>query len=224
VRVPACRGNQRRLVTAMPATTDVPWRELHQNLRLFVGRRVRNQADVEDLVQRVLLHIVQGLSSLRDSERLHAWVYRSARNVIADYYRSPASRREVPSGDAEETAGALTTHGRVDDEREALPELAACLAPMLRQLSPDQREAVVLTELEGITQAEAAARAGVSVSGMKSRVQRGRRQLRAILDACCRIDLDVRGGVVDYAPRSTDACGGCGDATAVPPCSTPMVK
>ena len=194
----------------MPTTTDVPWRELHGNLQLFVGRRVRNQADVDDLVQRVLLQIVQGLGALRDSERLHAWVYRSARNVIADYYRSPATRREVLSGDAEDTAGTVSADAPVDDEREALPELAACLAPMLRQLSPAQREAVVLTELEGITQAEAAARVGVSVSGMKSRVQRGRRELRAILDACCRIDLDVRGGVVDYAPRRPDAGGGCG--------------
>lgn len=194
----------------MPTTTDVPWRELHGNLRLFVGRRVRNPADVDDLVQRVLLQIVQGLGSLRDSERLHAWVYRSARNVIADYYRSPATRREVLSGDAEETAGTVSTAVPVDDEHEALAELTECLAPMLRRLSPGQREAIVLTELEGLTQADAAARVGVSVSGMKSRVQRGRRELRAILDACCRIDLDVRGGVVDYAPRQADACGGCG--------------
>src|SRR5688572_22267633 len=116
VWVPACRSSERGLVTVMPTPTDVPWRELHGNLRLFVGRRVRNPADVDDLVQRVLLQIVQGLGSLRDSERLHAWVYRSARNVIADYYRSPATRREVLSGDAEETAGTVSAEAPVDDE------------------------------------------------------------------------------------------------------------
>src|ERR687889_834925 len=67
---------------------DLPWEELHGNLRAFVGRRVRNPADVDDLVQRVLLQIVKGLDSLRDLSRLHAWVYRTARNVIVDYYRA----------------------------------------------------------------------------------------------------------------------------------------
>ena len=72
----------------MAAVSELPWEELHGNLRAFISRRVRNQADVDDLVQRVLLQIVKGLASLRDAERLHAWVYRTARNVIVDYYRS----------------------------------------------------------------------------------------------------------------------------------------
>ena len=72
----------------MAAVSELPWEELHGNLRAFISRRVRNPADVDDLVQRVLLQIVKGLASLRDAERLHAWVYRTARNVIVDYYRS----------------------------------------------------------------------------------------------------------------------------------------
>jgi RNA polymerase sigma-70 factor (ECF subfamily) len=45
---------------------------------------------------------------------------------------------------------------------------------------------------------------------MKSRVQRGRRQLKAVLEACCRIDLDNRGGIVAYQPREPDSCTRCG--------------
>ena len=89
----------------MAAVSELPWEELHGNLRAFISRRVRNQADVDDLVQRVLLQIVKGLASLRDAERLHAWVYRTARNVIVDYYRSSAGRREVASGGAEDSGG-----------------------------------------------------------------------------------------------------------------------
>ena len=68
----------------------------------------------------------------------------------------------------------------------------------------------MLTELDGLNQADAARRSGISVSGMKSRVQRGRRQLTTLLDQCCRIQLDRRGGVMAYAPRSDDGCGPCG--------------
>lgn len=192
----------------MAAASELPWQELHGNLRTFIGRRVRNQADADDLVQRVLLQIVKGVGSLRDADRLHAWVYRTARNVIVDYYRAPA-RREIAGGDAGDLAATEVPDIPVDDERAALKELAACLTPMLRQLQPAYREAIMLADLEGIDQAAAAERVGVSVSGMKSRIQRGRRQLKAVLEACCRIDLDSRGGIIAYEPRGQDSCRQC---------------
>ncbi len=195
--------------------SDLPWQELHGNLRAFIARRVQNQADVDDLVQRVLLQIVTGLQSLRDVERLHAWVYRTARNVIIDYYRATGSRREHAAGDAIdiEADDPAPLEASDDSDGVALRELAACLAPMLNQLPPAHQEAIRIVDLEGATQQEAARRVGVSLSGMKSRVQRGRQQLRAVVEACCRIDLDRRGGISAYAPRHSDACGcgGCGD-------------
>ncbi len=195
--------------------SDLPWRELHGNLRTFIARRVQNQADVDDLVQRVLLQIVTGLESLRDHGRLHAWVYRTARNIIVDYYRAMGSRREHAAGDAGDVEAITPATLATLDEHDgaALRELAACLAPMLNQLPSAYQEALRIVELEGTTHQEAARRVGVSLSGMKSRVQRGRQQLRAVVEACCRIDLDQRGGISAYTPRQPDACGcgGCGD-------------
>jgi RNA polymerase sigma-70 factor, ECF subfamily len=196
----------------MAAVSELPWEELHGNLRAFISRRVRNQADVDDLVQRVLLQIVKGLASLRNVELLHAWVYRTARNVIVDYYRSSTGRREVASGGAEDLA-AVSEEAQAnshDDERAALQELAGCMTPMIRQLPPAYREAVTLADLEGINQADAATRAGVSVSAMKSRIQRGRQQLKAVLEDCCRVQLDRRGTIVAYDPRKPNSCGPCG--------------
>jgi RNA polymerase sigma-70 factor, ECF subfamily len=194
----------------MTAAPEPPWQELDASLRAFIGRRVRNQADVDDLVQRVLLQIVKGLSSLRDAERLHAWVYRTARNAIADYYRAPGARREIASGGAADFDTMEPVSRRpVEDENEseAIRELAACIEPMLRQLPPAYREAVTLADLQGVDQAEAARRVGVSLSGMKSRVQRGRRQLKAALEQCCRIDLDRRGSIAGYQPhRPPSSC------------------
>lgn len=196
----------------MLAASDLPWQELHGNLRAFIARRVQNQADVDDLVQRVLLQIVKSLDTVRHAERLHAWVYRTARNVIVDYYRAAGHRREVAAGDAVDlgTADEATSPSFDDDDGAALRELATCLAPMLSQLSPAHQEAIRMVDLEGTTQQEAARRTGVSLSGMKSRVQRGRQQLREVLEACCRIDLDRRGGISAYTARHPDVCE-CGD-------------
>ena len=186
------------------------WQELPASLRRFIGRRVQNPADVDDLVQRVLLQIVKGVGGLRDQDRLYAWVYRTARNVIADHYRGGA-RREVPSGDAADVSeiGDEPIVPAAEDEQLAVRELAGCLAPMMAQLPPAHRDAITWTEVSGVSQVEAARRAGVSVSGMKSRVQRGRRQLRELLEACCRIELDRRGTPLALEPKG-ESCGGCG--------------
>ena len=201
------------MVSAMAVDTALPWEQLHGNLRAFIGRRIRNHADVDDLVQRVLLQIVNGIGSLRDSERLHAWVYQMARNAIVDHYRSSTAKREVPSGDAADLESTDRSVGEIpaEDDRAALQELAGCMAPMIDRLSPAYRQAITLADLEGLDQADAARRAGVSLSGMKSRVQRGRKQLKAVLEECCRVELDRRGSIVAYAPRTPGSCGctGC---------------
>ena len=82
---------------------------------------------------------------------------------------------------------------------------------MIVRLSEDYQQAITLVDLEGMAQHEAAAQLGLSVSGMKSRVQRGRRQLRDMLEACCVIVLDRRGGVADYDLRDphNNSCQDC---------------
>jgi RNA polymerase sigma-70 factor (ECF subfamily) len=69
------------------------------------------------------------------------------------------------------------------------------------QLPSPYREAVTLVELQDLSMREAAETAGVTISAMKSRVQRGRAQLRALFDRCCEIAVDARGKVTGYEPR-----------------------
>ena len=98
-------------------------------------------------------------------------------------------------------APAMPVSAESKDSGEQRSELAGCLRLMIEQLDTDYREALMLVELEGLTQQAAAKRVGLSLSGMKSRVQRGRRQLKRKLDDCCLIQLDPRNGVADYAVR-----------------------
>ena len=83
---------------------------------------------------------------------------------------------------------------------EAVPpeEVAACLIPFIRALPPAYGEALMLTDIGGLPQAEAARRLGLSVSGLKSRVQRGRAKLKQALLRCCAIETDRWGTVLDY--------------------------
>src|ERR671912_447733 len=85
---------------AVELSTDTAWAELHTNIRGFVARRVRQPADVDDIVQQVFLRVHQALPTLRDADKLTAWVYQTTRRTIVDYYRAPAQRREVSAGTA----------------------------------------------------------------------------------------------------------------------------
>jgi RNA polymerase sigma-70 factor, ECF subfamily len=180
-----------------PLGAEAVWQEFRARLLGFIARRVGDRDSAEDVLQDVMLRIHRHAGELERSAAVGAWAHQIARNAIADHYRRAAVRRERPSG--------------IDFDRQDLPvledapgelrsELAACLAPLLERLPRLQREALVLTEVEGLTQARAAAQLGLSSSGMKSRVQRGRAQLKELLTACCEVELDRRGGVRSYRP------------------------
>lgn len=193
----------------MGDTGQPAWDELHRTIRAYVGRRVRNPADAEDVVQRVFLRLHRGLDTLRDDERLLAWIYAAARNAVTDHYRAAARVREAAIGDASAFDDVASD---APDEATALATLASCVPPLLAHLPAADQEALRLTEVDGLTQADAAARLGLSISGMKSRVQRARKRLKGVVEACCRVELDRRGGVVSYEPREGAACGDCGDS------------
>lgn len=172
------------------------WRDLDRRLRPFIARRVRAEADVDDVVQDVFLRMQRGLDGLRDDERFGPWVYQVARSAIADHRRR-AARHPVVEGDPPEEQ-ACPDEG---DEGAVERELVTYIAPFVAMLPSPYREALTLTELEGMTQRDAAAMLGISLSGMKSRVQRGRKLLRTALEDCCFIALDARGRVLSCAPR-----------------------
>ena len=200
-------------------STEGVWSELHANIRAFVGRRVRQPADADDIVQRVFLQVHRALPTLRNVDKLHAWIYQTTRRAIADYYRAPAHTREVPAGAAVDLAGEHVVTDSVDeDDASAFQELSSCLKPLINSLGVADQEALRLVELEGLTQVEAARRLGLSVSGMKSRVQRARLHLRTALEDCCRIGLDRRGGVIGYESRAGECrtCESPSDPARVP--------
>lgn len=198
----------------MTTTVTEVWQQVHDGLRGFIAKRVADPAEVEDILQEVFLRIHQRIDGLKDPRRVISWIYQLTRHAVIDHYRKPGRRQEVPAGLAAdmETTGLATTAVSLDGGEgsgQVRRELAGCLRPMLNRLSPDYRDAIMLVELEGLTQQAAAERLGLSLSGMKSRVQRGRKQLRQMLDACCLIQLDRRGGVAEYEmrPKGDALCG-----------------
>ena len=185
----------------IPTEAQGAWRELEARLKPYVGRRVPSKADADDVVQEVFVRMHRGALGLRDGERFGAWVYRIAEHAVADHLRTRA-RHPVATSPEEGLKAEATEAGGVDGTLEA--DLAECVALFVARLPSPYREAITLTELQGLTQKDAAEMLGLSLSGMKSRVQRGRDQIRRMFEECCEISVDARGHVVDCAPRALE--------------------
>jgi RNA polymerase sigma-70 factor (ECF subfamily) len=176
--------------------TSVIWEEFRGSLRRFISSRVRNDDDAEDILQDVFLKIHKSVQTLEDEGKLRSWIYQITRNAIIDYYRktgSPEQLRELDGPDA------FIPDTESDADVES--EVASWLEPFVAELSDNYREALTLTEFEGLTQVQLAERLGISVSGAKSRVQRARGQLKELLTNCCHFEFDQRGKILDYQPK-----------------------
>ena len=94
------------------------------------------------------------------------------------------------------------------DERDIEEEVMSWLEPMIKDLPEKYRDAVLLTDIKGLTQKQLSKKLDISVSGAKSRVQRGREQLRETLLKCCHLEFNRSGKIVEYRPK-TDNCRVC---------------
>ncbi len=186
-----------------PASTAGPtewvWREFRTKLHHFILSRVRDEHLAEDLLQETFLRIHNGVDSLKRMDRLQFWAFRIAKNTIADHYR-----KRQPLFDTRD----LDTLPETREEDNFNQLVAGWLERMIGQLPHKYGIALRMAEIEGATQQEVADRLSLSLSGAKSRIQRARRMLREILLACCHIELDSEGNVIDYGPAK--GCRDCG--------------
>jgi RNA polymerase sigma-70 factor, ECF subfamily len=190
-------------------STDTVWAHLSTDLRQFIRRRVSDDDAADDLLQETFLRIHRKLGTLRDSDRLAVWVYQIARNVVRDHHRSAASSM-LALGDADPAGADPAVEG--DQHSSLLPcGGVQWLDHMIETLPPGYREAVRWAEIEGQSQQEVAHKFGMTLSGAKSRIQRGRMFLRQALEECCHLQLDHAGRPMDCSARpGQKICQDCG--------------
>lgn len=195
------------------------WHDSSARLGAWFERECGNAADAEDLVQETFVRVHARLDTLVEADSVRAWVGRIARNVLVDHQRRRAvrARGEAPADEAAPEMAAPQPEPDVGLDQ----TVAGWLEGFLARLAPEDATALRLVDLEGRPQSELAARAGLSLSGAKSRVQRARKKLRGALEQCCTFAFDARGGILAArrradgreleGPCTTGTCGeGCG--------------
>ena len=183
--MPASAGSKK--ADQMTADTEHICQELSERLKSFILRRVRSEHDAFGKI-----HANAG--SLKQQDKLESWLYQITRHTITDYYRrrsnAPLDIADMPEPEAND-----------EGPDEYLEDLTACLKPMIDSLPEKYRLAIVATEYEGLSHKALSQQLGMSLSGAKSRVQRGGERLKGTLLGCCHFEFDWLGKVINYQPK-----------------------
>jgi len=168
---------------AVPEWTPPTWEEVvrQHSARVYrlAYRLTGNTHDAEDLTQEVFVRVFRSLSSYTPGT-FEGWLHRITTNLFLDMARRRQRIRFEGLGDetAQWLRGDEPTPAQAFDDRHLDGDIQAAL----KALAPEYRAAVVLCDIEGLSYEEIAETLGVKLGTVRSRIHRGRAQLRTSLD------------------------------------------
>lgn len=170
-------------------TIEEIWKKYYQPLKSYMDHRIKDHTETEDLLQDVFIKAEQHFKDLEDENTIRFWLYKIARNRLIDYYRSEKRFEELPID---------LQNQNESDALNFTKEAAACIRETMQRLPEKYASALEFTEFQGLTQRELSQKLGISYSGAKSRVQRGREKLKKAMQGCCHIEADPYGNITDF--------------------------
>lgn len=162
------------------------YQRYQQRLLAYVSQRISTTADAEDIVQSIFVKIQQHPPYIDSQPKLEGWLLQVTKNTLIDYWRK--QKNTVSLSDEHDVAA------EEDNSTEENPwlNLSCCLLAMIQDLPEKYRQAVELADLQEIKHKDIAMMMGISESGVKSRVKRGREKLHDLLVSCCSVDCQCR--------------------------------
>lgn len=169
------------------------WNDFHNRISNFVHGRIYDKDLTEDCVQDIFIKINSGLTSLRDEKKLESWIFQIARNTIADFNREKMKLSTVSIDGYDQ---------EIEEDDNINSTVAEWIVPFIKELPEKYSNPLMLYEIDGLSQKEISEKEKISLSGTKSRIQRGRVKLKDALNDCCRFEIDKEGNVLDYSRRN----------------------
>ncbi|PKG80909.1 RNA polymerase sigma factor SigZ [Colwellia sp. 75C3] len=168
------------------------WQDYRAALKRFIHAKVSNEADVEDLLQDILIKTYNNLDSVKAQKSVKSWLFQIANNTIIDYYRKNARTQ----------AAIIKALLPVADSQESNVDLSNCISPFINALPDDHASLLTAIDLNNQSQKQYAEQLGISYSTLKSRVQKSRGLLKKVFDDCCHFKIDKIGNVYDYDAKT----------------------
>ena len=201
----------------MQHDTVMSFEEIHDEFRPRIHRflcRMVGEADAEDVLQEVFVKANRALSGFRGESSLTTWIYRIATNAALDHVRSSSFRQGAMTVDIGAVESQPEAQGGELMEATPLPDLLlirddmdACIREVVCSLPEPFLTALVLSNLNELTNAETAGVLGISLEAVKIRIHRARAKLRKELEKKCDFYRDARSGLAcDRKPVSRKTC------------------
>ena len=167
------------------------WTLYESELRLWLAKQHISAADSEDVVQDLFIKCLRQGEKFCLLDNPRAWLYAVVKRMLVDQYRLKKNWIELDENLPDEAVS------------DALPvdKLAMCLPHVLKELTENERQAIELCDIQGMSQRMFAQRFGISVSAAKSRLQRARHKLAEQLKKSCQVKFDADGKVCCFTPR-----------------------
>ena len=148
----------------------------------FAGRRLRNLADAEDVVQEACSRAWLAFADLRDETLVLPWLYRILRSSLSDHFEKQTRREQLaPTLGLESAGDAVHDHGTGPLEDLIASASSERIHELLRMLPEEFALAIELHDLEGFRYADIARVTGVPLGTVMSRIYRGRKLLAALI-------------------------------------------
>ncbi len=178
-------------------STEEVWNQYGEDVLGYFSRKTNDPELASDLRQEVFLRVHQRLGSLREHQKTAHWLSAISRNVLVDHWKQKGRERSSVLLPKEHEDGSL--HRMAD----------VCIQNMIKTLPEKYAGPLAMGDLEGVKQQQIAEQYQITLSGAKSRIQRGRVMLKEAIQNCCKVELNKRNELVD-ADCVHDDCG-CSD-------------
>ena len=177
---------------AQEVNSEKVWSDYRSAIKAYLHMKISDPDEVDDLLQEILIKVHKNLSTVKSVNSIKAWLFQIANHTIIDFYRKRNRLRSLSAED-------LWYGG---ESYQAQQELAQCVVSFIKALPEESAELLTEIELHGRSQKEVAAERGINYSTLRSRVQKGRDQLRNLFENCCYLSLDNYGSIVDFDPKN----------------------
>jgi RNA polymerase sigma-70 factor, ECF subfamily len=150
----------------------------------FALRLTHNDADARDLTQDAFIRVYRAWQSFQPGTSFLSWIYRIVTNLYRDELRRRKGRyqEEIPEDTAPQEFGGERPLAISPIEEYVESQLSETTSKALAALSPDQRQVVILADIEEYSYQEIAEIIGCSIGTVRSRLHRARQQLRKLVE------------------------------------------
>ncbi|MDZ7716268.1 MAG: RNA polymerase sigma factor SigZ [Balneolaceae bacterium] len=192
--------------------TEVLWQKFSDQVRGFIRSKVSSDEVAQDILQDIFIRIHKGIDRLQYEDRVQSWVFGITRRALADYYRKKGRDKEQLLSDdvtGERTEDSVLDLNEFEGSHDVHEEVMSWLIPMIDELPDKYAIPLRMADVKGIKQQDIADELGLSLSGVKSRVQRARQKLGEVLAACCQVEFGEEGRAVTYQKIKDETCEDC---------------